>query len=1013
MNRKMVILILISILLITNFLSVSSTVLDKNTDRVKSEFTESLDVSIIPNQIIVKFNKKLDFSLQKSTIYTMGIKSIDDLNKEFKVTEIKQLSKATSNSDLSNIYTIKIDELIDPLLVANEYENNPNVEYAEPNILFESYAMPNDEYFDQQWALYQSNDCDIDATDAWDITTGSKDAVIAIIDTGVYYEHPDLSGNILVNPGEDINGNGIIDDSDFNEIDDDNNGFIDDIRGYDFVDFDVSLFLEDPTISRCLDEDYLDEDNNPIDKEGHGTHCAGIVGAVGNNNNGISGVCWDCSIMPVRAGFKISVLGQVTGVFETDDLYESIIYAADNEADVISMSWGNAYYSKLILDAVNYAYSKGVVLVAAAGNSDSDSEHYPAAYDHVIAVAATDRNDIRADFSNYGKWVDVASPGVDIISTIIPNKLYETYSGTSMACPYVAGVAGLLKSKYPDAHPDLITSLIKTGVDEIESSGYKYIGTGRVNAYKIFTVKPIFAFLNPVTNYQNVKGMLEIKGSANGEKFKNYEISYGEGREVEEWKTILFSTDPVSHGGKLATLDTEELKDGFYTIKLTVEANDGGLYTEITTITVNNVENQIIYVDDDNTQGPWEGTTSKPYAYLQDGIDAASDNEEVHVKKGTYWPSTPDGEGSFIIDRKIKLIGEDNLETTITHNGKQRGAFIQVVANNVEISNCNIISQSNSFDFGNGGVILQSDNNYLHDNRLYGLNMYGFITLEQAFDNIIEDNLITSEGDSYTTGIKLWGSDNNIIQRNAILGKSNMELRIVAGSRNNLIENNTIENSKCGIEIYYAFENNIKNNTIKGNSEGNQTGTGIKLEKTYGNTITGNKISGKSKGMHCEEAYENIISYNNFSYNKNYGIHLDHYWHDGFFDDPHLCEDNELFCNIFIENGKANARDDGNNKWCKINAGNYWDDYEGTDGNDDGIGDQDYVIKGLRQKHDEFGDEIIEEVEITHKDKYPLMEPVQDKAKKSKEKPLFVECFERYSNILSFIRLILRTLEAF
>jgi len=325
--------------------------------------------------------------------------------------------------------------------------------------------LPNDPDFNKQWYLHSTGKIfwvkillgekipiwfpfrvkpgiDIQALEAWDIETGSPDVVIAIPDTGVDYLHPDLAANIWTNTDE-IPGN---------NIDDDNNGFIDDVIGWDFA--------------------Y--DDNDPMDDSGHGTVCAGVAGAVGNNGIGMAGVAWNCKIMPLKVWNE-------TGSGSWEDMAMSIRYAADNGADIISISAADYEVPNVMLDAVNYAYSKGVFICAGAGNRNTDTKFYPAAYENVTAVGMTNtRNKARSN-SNYGEWVDIAAPG-NLIYTTWPSQEYCFVGGTSIACPMVAGVAALLLSKDPSLSPDEVKTRLCNNVDPY--SGDKYVGTGRLNAYK-------------------------------------------------------------------------------------------------------------------------------------------------------------------------------------------------------------------------------------------------------------------------------------------------------------------------------------------------------------------------------------------------------------------------------------------------------------------------------------------------------------------------------------------------
>jgi len=296
------------------------------------------------------------------------------------------------------------------------YEAHPLVAYAEPNYIASVLAEPNDTYFPSQWGLHN-----VEAPAAWDITTGSPEVVIAILDTGVAPEHPDLGDKLVGN----VN------------------------------------FTDSPTAD---------------DVHGHGTHVAGIAAAVTNNGMGVAGLGYDSSIMNVK------VLGD-TGSGYYSWIAAGITWAADNGAHVINMSLGGTSSSQLLEDAVDYAWDKGSVVVAAAGNSGTSSPIYPAYYANCIAVAATDRDDNLASWSSFGDWVDVAAPGELIFSTLKGDD-YGRKSGTSMAAPHVAGLAALVFTAVSDENGngrvnDEVQARIESTCDDIGEEG---IGAGRINA---------------------------------------------------------------------------------------------------------------------------------------------------------------------------------------------------------------------------------------------------------------------------------------------------------------------------------------------------------------------------------------------------------------------------------------------------------------------------------------------------------------------------------------------------
>jgi subtilisin family serine protease len=423
-----------------------------------------------------------------------------------------------------------------------------NVVYAEPNYLYQLCNVPNDPLFAQQWALHNSGqlggtpDADIDAPEAWDVSTGSSDVIIAIIDSGIDYTHEDMADNIWTN-SEEVPNNG---------VDDDNNGYIDDLRGWDFY----------------------NDDNDPMDDFGHGTFCAGIAGAVTDNGVGVSGVCWNCKIMPLKAGFNS---------LSSSNAAEGIVYATDNGADVISMSWGKYSDSSLTREVLDYAYGKGLVLIGAAGNMNVDTTHYPSGYDNVIAVTATDDDDYKASFSKYGKDVDISAPGVNILSlrakdtdiygdgTHIVDENYYIASGTSASCPFGAGVAGLVLSKNPNLGHDGVKAILQNSVDKLIP--YEEIGKGRLNAYYAVMQGDSLAKaeITSPSHGKDIAESIDIYGTAMGEDFQYFVLEYGKGRHPGEtsWIEIVNSTTPVEDN-VIGSLDTVSIDEGIYNIRLKV-----------------------------------------------------------------------------------------------------------------------------------------------------------------------------------------------------------------------------------------------------------------------------------------------------------------------------------------------------------------------------------------------------------------------------------------------------------
>ena len=341
----------------------------------------------VAGEILVKFRPETDAA------------TMEGVNGAINATRIRQLGRV-------GVQHIKLSVGMPVEEAVSRYKEDPNVVYAEPNYILRASVIPNDPDFVNLWGLNNTGqtggtaDADLDAPEAWDLSTGSSNVVIAVIDTGVARNHPELVNNIWTNTGETDCADG---------IDDDLNGYIDDCNGWDFI----------------------GDDNDPTDYNGHGTHVSGTIAAEGNNSADIVGVMWDARIMPLR------FLG-VSGAGDTADAMLAIEYAADNGAGVINASWGGGPYTQALYDAIDYARSQNVIFVAAAGNEASDNDTnpaYPASYnlDNIISVAAVDDTDALASFSNFGlNSVDLGAPGVGIYSTVpvfsygTPVTLYTT-----------------------------------------------------------------------------------------------------------------------------------------------------------------------------------------------------------------------------------------------------------------------------------------------------------------------------------------------------------------------------------------------------------------------------------------------------------------------------------------------------------------------------------------------------------------------------------------------------------
>jgi len=416
---------------------------------------ENGDLLYSSNEIIVKF--KSDFNNEASRV--QFISSMIKIFDQISVKSIEPIFNDSKNKffkaqiGLDRIYSIKYLGNADPLIISKKISKLSEVEYAEPRYIYRVDYTPNDPSFSSQTYLNQ-----VKASQAWDISKGDSSVVIGIIDTGVYWTHPDLGPNIWINKNEIPN----------NGIDDDNNGYVDDIRGWDFGGLNGN------------------PDNDPSeDGAYHGTHVAGIASASTDNGIGVAGAGFKCKIMAVKTA-RDDKKDPSSGSPYIWYGYEGIVYAADNGAKVINCSWGGGGFSQFGQDIINYATAKGALVVAAAGNANSSADNYPSGYKNVLSVAAVSSDDRKASYSNYGYTVDVSAPGSSIYNTWSTNT-YTYLSGTSMASPLVAGIAGLVKAKYPNYTPEQLGEKIRVSCDDNYSVNtlYRYmLGKGRVNAWK-------------------------------------------------------------------------------------------------------------------------------------------------------------------------------------------------------------------------------------------------------------------------------------------------------------------------------------------------------------------------------------------------------------------------------------------------------------------------------------------------------------------------------------------------
>jgi subtilisin family serine protease len=561
---KIRILYLFMVLLLVSCGSGKTSGLSSGAEKVSSSPKVSVQ-SILSNmekgeykdgELLVKFKTGVVSSSSLRTNQTVGAQTI----KRYSV--------------VPNLERVKLPEGISVQDAITEYMADPNVEYAEPNYIRCASVTPNDPFFTnhEQWALFNTGQyadgtpgADIKAPFAWDITTGSGDVKVAVIDSGVDFNHPDLVNNIWMNPGETCTDG----------IDHDGDGFVNDCRGWNFV----------------------DNNNDPSDDIGHGTHVSGIIGAVGNNALGMTGEMWHVKIMPLKIFDANSVLtGNCASALASDEI-DAIQYAIDHGAKVINASFGSEGFCQSELNAISAANNAGVLFVAAAGNMGINNDvdpQYPASYNlpNIISVAATDQNDRLATFSDFGPTsIHVAAPGVYILSTVPFAGVTETFSslctgsfdvgydfcsGTSMSAPHVTGLAGLLFNYYNGVQNtqfslskvrDTILRYVDTvdndpGSPNLESLKNKIQTSGRVNAYKA-----VSSLLPPTNLVATQSGMGKVsltwQGNATGEDGYRIEAKDDQGGSFAEFYHIPAIARPAASPQPPVTYTFD--KDGFTT----------------------------------------------------------------------------------------------------------------------------------------------------------------------------------------------------------------------------------------------------------------------------------------------------------------------------------------------------------------------------------------------------------------------------------------------------------------
>lgn len=514
-------------------------------------------ISRAQNVVFVKYDKSVAPLVAKSRLQST-LERLSRTESSFSMDQVKIVPFAKGLGEtipeLEGIMAIKTGKPETASFLLGSLQREENIEYVQIGARYQTDNVPNDSLVSTQWALSK-----IGAFEAWKITEGSDTVLVAIIDTGIDYLHPDLTNKIYKNPGEtgfDEFGR----DKRFNGIDDDNNGFIDDYQGWDFTD--RTGFPFDTTGG-----DYLDWDNDPMDQNlfSHGTAVAGIIAAETNNGMGVAGVAPGIKVLNLRAF-------DPQGYGEEDDVAAAILYSVKMGAKVINMSFGDNSYSHVLRDVVRYAYSKNIVMVASSGNSNSSNPHYPSGYSEVISVGNTTQEDYVAGTSNYGSTLDMVAPGT-LIKTTTRNWTYSDFSGTSAAAPFVSAAAALILSKQGFTN-DEVRQILKSTADDIGNPGWDLrSGAGRLNLERALKVlaPSVVKFNSPKQDFSTDKDTLKINATILSAYFQSFSLEYGKELNPTAWTSLLTDVKNQVSESEIYQLSLISLPDTVYTLRLIVK----------------------------------------------------------------------------------------------------------------------------------------------------------------------------------------------------------------------------------------------------------------------------------------------------------------------------------------------------------------------------------------------------------------------------------------------------------
>jgi subtilisin family serine protease len=480
---------------------------------------------------------------------------------------------------IDRVFTLTVNHA----LSLSSLQQSGAFEWVEPNYSRKLHSIkadpPNDDSVSAQW--YHSY---IRTFEAWDQNRGGE-VRVGVIDTGIDYDHPEFEDQLAINSAEDVNGNGRFEpwpadsirnglSGDFDGLDNDENGFADDVIGYDFTDQPRSPF----------GGDFVFADPDPLDDNSHGSYVSGIIAAKANNGFGGSGIAPDCKIVTLRA-FSASNAG------EDDDIARAIVYAADNGIKLLNFSFGDIYPSRMMQEAIRYAYARGVIMIGSAGNGTGDELHYPSGFPEVISVSASTYNpesgrEFLWPLSSYGLTVDLCAPGDGIVAPTLRDtaddgeiSYFLRAQGTSAAAPMVTSAAAMLLDQRGTLSPDQVRGLLTTSADDISLSGWDdFTGAGRLNIERALNLAGAaqVRILSPEHDKGSAADSVLVSGTVLDPQFASWSLQYRAGEsDTSDWLSIIDAQTKQIFRDTLAHWNTEGLPDNSYTLRLVVNRSDG------------------------------------------------------------------------------------------------------------------------------------------------------------------------------------------------------------------------------------------------------------------------------------------------------------------------------------------------------------------------------------------------------------------------------------------------------